>query len=313
MFGVDGLKTGGGGGGTGFTNCVCACSIAKHATNTAVHPATKHFASIIRSNLLVCFAISFEPMFPCCGELTTADQPRSSLRRDISQCLMNAAKVVKHLVQRDPVCYSRFHRHSMDEFEAIGSAAISVQRPSCGRVQPERPSAVRTNGWRRTLTRCHSLFGKLLHRLRIFGKVSQSHAAQNVRRLGELNIVVANDLDAVAPRVPEVEERSRQRLNACLGQCSTDGILVVNHKAKVAPVVWRLTASLLKREELVAKVDEGHMLAFAAKLEVKYPSVERQRFLDVAHFKRDVIETHDARSFGFRHKTPLGKWLQPIR
>jgi hypothetical protein len=70
--------------------------------------------------------------------------------------------------------------------------------------------------------------------------VSQPYPAQNVWRLGKLNIVVVNDLDAIAPRVAEVEKRARQRLNACLGQCSADGILVVNHKAEVAPVVWWL-------------------------------------------------------------------------
>ena len=34
----------------------------------------------------------------------------------------------------------------------------------------------------------------------------QAHAAQYVRRLGELDVVVADDLDAVAPRIEEVEK-----------------------------------------------------------------------------------------------------------
>jgi hypothetical protein len=69
VFGLDGLKTGGGDGGTGFTNCACACSIAtpKHAS----HPAKKNFASAIRSDLVVCIVISCETMFRLRYELTT--------------------------------------------------------------------------------------------------------------------------------------------------------------------------------------------------------------------------------------------------
>jgi hypothetical protein len=62
VFGVDGLKTGGGGGGTGFTVCACAGSIA--APERVTHPATKKIASVIRANLVVRIAVSFKPNFP---------------------------------------------------------------------------------------------------------------------------------------------------------------------------------------------------------------------------------------------------------
>jgi len=61
--------------------------------------------------------------------------------------------------------------------------------------------------------------------------------------------------------------------------------------------------AFLKRDKLIAKVDEGHLFAFAAKLKFEYPSVKRECFFDVAYFKRDVIEPDSARSLGFRHKT----------
>jgi hypothetical protein len=64
------LKTGGGGGGTGFTNCACACSTA--TPKQATHPATNNFASVLRTNLVVCIAVSLEPMFRCRDELTTS-------------------------------------------------------------------------------------------------------------------------------------------------------------------------------------------------------------------------------------------------
>jgi hypothetical protein len=52
----------------------------------------------------------------------------------------------------------------------------------------------------------------------------QSHAAQDVRRLGELDIVVTDD--AIAPWVEKVEKRAGQRLDACFGQRLADDILV---------------------------------------------------------------------------------------
>ena len=76
------------------------------------------------------------------------------------------------------------------------------------------------------------------------------------RRLGELYVVVANDLEAIAPRIAEVEKRSRQHLHARL---------------QMAAVVWRLFATFLKREELVAQINERHILVFPAQLELEYP------------------------------------------
>jgi hypothetical protein len=59
----------------------------------------------------------------------------------------------------------------------------------------------------------------------------------------------------------------------------------------------------LKGKELVAQVDERHILVLPAKLELEYPPVERERFLDIAHLERNVIETYGARFLGFRHET----------
>ena len=61
----------------------------------------------------------------------------------------------------------------------------------------------------------------------------------------------------------------------------------------------------LERDELVTQIDERHILAFPAELEVEDPRVERKRFLDIAHFERDVIEAHGARFLGFRHGSLL--------
>jgi hypothetical protein len=46
VYGVDGLKVGGGGGGMGYGNCACAGLIVP--PNRATNPATKNFPSVIR-------------------------------------------------------------------------------------------------------------------------------------------------------------------------------------------------------------------------------------------------------------------------
>ena len=58
----------------------------------------------------------------------------------------------------------------------------------------------------------HSLVGQLFDGLSALSKIGQTHAAQDMRRLRELDVVIADDLDAVAPWVEEIKEASRQNL-----------------------------------------------------------------------------------------------------
>ena len=82
MYELDGLKVGGGIEGAGFTNgggageagfvlgmlgvglapAACVGSIATHAPKKATPAARKNVASAVRSNLLICIAISLEPI-----------------------------------------------------------------------------------------------------------------------------------------------------------------------------------------------------------------------------------------------------------
>ena len=101
----------------------------------------------------------------------------------------------------------------------------------------------------------------------------QPHAAQHVRRLRELDVVVADDLHAVAPRVEEIEKLTGQGVHARVRQRLADRVLVIDHESKMTAVVGGLGAALLKREELIAQIDEGRGLASAAKLEVEQAAV----------------------------------------
>src|SRR6185312_16601486 len=99
--------------------------------------------------------------------------------------------------------------------------------------------------------------------------MGQTHAAQHVWRLGELDVLVADNLDAVAPGVEKVEKRAWQRFYPLVSERLTDGLLVVDHKPKMTPIVSRLSSASLQREKLVAQIDESRSGALAAKLEVE--------------------------------------------
>src|SRR5712671_1432886 len=131
----------------------------------------------------------------------------------------------------------------------------------------------------------------------------QSHPAQYVWRLGKLDIVVADDLYPVPPRVEKVEEPAGQRIDARAGQCRADCFLVVDHKSKMATVVSGLGTALLQREELVAKVDESRSAALAPKFEIEQSTIESQGFFDIANLESDVIETNGSRFSWLRHGT----------
>ena len=98
-----------------------------------------------------------------------------------------------------------------------------------------------------------------------------------MRRLGELNVVVAHDLDPVAPWIAEVEKAPGQYADTSLLERRTHRLLVVDDEPEVPVVVCGLGATLLKGEELIAKVDERCAVASTAQLKVEQPAVERQR------------------------------------
>src|SRR5882724_1213241 len=130
----------------------------------------------------------------------------------------------------------------------------------------------------------------------------QPHAAQYVWRLGELDVVVTDDLDAVAPRIEKVEKPTGEGLDARVGQRLADGVLVVDHKPKMAAVISGLDAALLQREKLIAKIDEGRGAALAPKFEIEQSAVESQSLFNVTDLESDMIETNGARLSCLGHR-----------
>jgi hypothetical protein len=55
-----------------------------------------------------------------------------------------------------------------------------------------------------TLPNRHALLGQLPLCMLVFGEMRQTHTTQHIGGLGELDVVVADDLDAVTPGVAKV-------------------------------------------------------------------------------------------------------------
>src|SRR5216684_5362767 len=151
----------------------------------------------------------------------------------------------------------------------------------------------------------HPFFRQLPFRAFVLGQLRQTHAAQNVWSLGELDVVIAHDLDAIAPGVAEIQKRTVDRLDPRSLEGGARRLLVVDNEAEMPAVISGLFASRLQRDELVAKIDEGHRLALAAQLKVENAAIECQRFLDIANFQRYVVEADGARLCGVNHLTLL--------
>ena len=120
----------------------------------------------------------------------------------------------------------------------------------------------------------------------------ETHAAQHVRSLGELNVGVPDDLYSIAPWVEEIEKWAGQGLDACVGQCLADGLFVIDDESKMTALVGWLCTALLERNELVAEIDEGCGIALASKLEGNNASVESQSSFDVTDLQSDMVETY---------------------
>src|SRR5438132_13587102 len=98
--------------------------------------------------------------------------------------------------------------------------------------------------------------------------MSEAHAAKHVRCLRELDVVVADDFDPISPWVEKIEKRPGQRLDSRSRQCLPHALFVVDDEPKMPSVVGRLPTTFLKRNELIAKINERHRVAPATKRDI---------------------------------------------
>src|SRR5437762_7239982 len=125
-------------------------------------------------------------------------------------------------------------------------------------------------------------------------------------RLGELDVGVLDDLDAVAPGIEKSEEgafdhRRAGRLGALLHTRA-----VVDDKADMATLDAARFAVRHPRhvDELVPHVDKGAALAPAAQVEVEELAVPVERLVDVADLDRHMIDADQPGLLAVAHLHP---------
>ena len=79
--------------------------------------------------------------------------------------------------------------------------------------------------------------------------MGEPHSAQHGGGFGELNVLITNDLDAVAPWIEEIKKRPGKDRYARLGKGRADGFLIVDNEAEMPTVVRALGTPFLERDK----------------------------------------------------------------
>src|SRR3954468_4156254 len=99
-----------------------------------------------------------------------------------------------------------------------------------------------------------ALVAQLVPRSLGLAEFAEAHPAQHLVALRELDLVVLNDLYAIAPRVAKVESAARQHRHPRLPERAPHGLAIVHDKPEVPLVVRALPAPLGERDELVPEI-----------------------------------------------------------
>src|SRR5215469_13672361 len=140
----------------------------------------------------------------------------------------------------------------------------------------------------------HALVGQLAPGVFVFVEI-EAHCMQYMRRLGELNIGVLDDLDAVSPGVEKIEERSGQEPSARRLDPRAHARAVIDDKAEMPALVFVASFGFHQVDELVAELDESIARAFSPKREIEDLGVKFESLVDIADFEGDVIDADEPR------------------
>src|SRR5262249_50569673 len=135
----------------------------------------------------------------------------------------------------------------------------------------------------------------------VLGEMSEAHSTQHVGRLSELDVVVAHDFDAVAPRITKIEKGPTDKGNASCFQCLAGRLLVIDDEPNMTAIVCGLASPLLQGDELVPQIDECHGIALATQFECEETPIKRQGLFDVTDLQCYVVESNEPRSCVFSH------------
>jgi hypothetical protein len=181
----------------------------------------------------------------------------------------------------------------MTQFDFNGRYFVDIARNQGkhGGLPLKRPLRMRIIVGRQKLrsTRLHAFFLKLFYGVGCFLQGADAHALENVIRLGELDVVVGHDLDAISPWIANIQPVI-DAFDTEFIQCPLHRLAVVDDETEMALGIGHLGPTKRELDELVAEIDERVVVAFAAELEVEDRAVKFQRFVQVVDFKDDVID-----------------------
>src|SRR5260370_24359020 len=125
-------------------------------------------------------------------------------------------------------------------------------------------------------------------------------------RLGELDVGIFDDFEAVAPGIEEIEELTLNHPGAGRLRQFDDARAVVDDEADMAALDALMPVVRHPRDidELVAQVDEGVALALAAQFEIEDPPVPFERLVDVADLDRDMVDADELGLLAVGHSLP---------
>src|SRR5215472_3490072 len=147
-----------------------------------------------------------------------------------------------------------------------------------------RDEMLRRERLQRTRLGRHALVGELAPRVFVFAEI-EAHCMQYMRRLGELNIGVLDDLDAIAPRVEKIEERSGQEPSARRLDPRAHAGAVIDDEAEMPALVFVAGFGFHQIDELVAELDESIAGPFPPEREIEDLAVKFESLVDIAHFE----------------------------
>lgn len=123
----------------------------------------------------------------------------------------------------------------------------------------------------------------------------EAHAAENMLCFRELDILVGNDLEAIPPRIVEVESTGRNPLDITFVKPSLDDGRIINNKADVTVGITSGQGlfGFSEGEELIAHVEEERRLGLTAEIELEDRGIEVERSVEIADFERDMVDAHE--------------------
>jgi hypothetical protein len=118
-------------------------------------------------------------------------------------------------------------------------------------------------------------------------------------RLGELDISVLHDLDAIAPRIEKVEEGSRQQLSACGFDSDANTRAIIDDQPKMPATILMWVWRFHEVDELVAELNKGVARPFPPQGKIKNLAIKVEGLLDIANLEGDVVDADEP-------------WLAPV-